>query len=302
MNSKAVLRSLAVLTAATMVGSASACSVCIAHALGSAIHAIGAQTLHKGGTVVGVSFTSFSKDQDGEDAGTTEGHRQAEYDLHILHGLNDQWMLRADVPYIFKRLTMTGESPTDTQGLGDITLGATYQIKPKVQDKVLFAATFDLKLPTGANNLKDSNGDPLEAHSQIGTGSMDFSVGLLATSELKNGDLVFGGLSTRFNGANREGYRYGNVVFYNLGYSHKLNDKSSLVLELNGRVAGKDRTETGDRDENSGGHFGYLSLSYRHSLGKDYGLVGTYQLPVIRSLNGSQRESGLLTIGVFKKI
>lgn len=165
---------------------------------------------------------------------------------------------------------------------------------------MLFAATFDLKLPTGANNLKDINGNPLEAHSQIETGSTDFSVGLIATSELKGGDLAFGGLSTRINGANREGYQYGNVVFYYLGYSNKLNNKSSIVRELNGRVAGKDRTETGNRDENSGGHFGYLSLSYRQSLGKDYGLVGTYQLPVIRSLNGSQREYGLLTIGVYK--
>lgn len=111
-----ISRSLTVIAAATRVGSASACSVCIAHALGSAIHAIGAQTLHKGGTVVGVSFTSFTKDQNGEDPGTTEGHRQTEYDLHILHGLNDQWMLRANVPYIFKRLTMTGEGPINTQG------------------------------------------------------------------------------------------------------------------------------------------------------------------------------------------
>lgn len=285
-----------------IIGPASACSVCIAHAFGSAIHAVGSQTLHKGGTVIGVSFTSFFKDQNGEDAGTTEGHRQSEYDFHMHHGLNDQWMLRANVPFVYKRLTMTGEEAINTQGIGDITLGATYQVKPKMDDKVLLSAMFDLKLPTGANSIKSASGERLEEHSQIGTGSTDFSVGLVATSELKSGDLVFAGLSTRFNGKNREGYRYGNVVFYNLGYSHKTSDSGSFVLELNGRFAGKDRTEDGSKDENSGGHFGYLSFSYRQSLAKDYGLVGTYQLPVFRSLNGSQRESGLLTLGVYKRL
>lgn len=287
---------------AVAAASANACSVCIAHALGSAIHSIGAQTLHKGGTVVGISFTTFNKSQDGEEPDTTESHRQSEYDIRFLHGLNEQWMLRADVPYIFKRLSMTDEEPTDTKGLGDITLGATYQVKPRVGDKVLFAATFDLKLPTGANNLKDGDGERLEEHSQIGTGSTDFSIGVLATSELKSGNLVFGGLRARFNGENGEGYRYGNVLFYNLGYSHKLSEKGSIVFELNGRIASKDKPEGGGSDENSGGHFGYLSLSYRQSYGKDLGFVGTYQIPVIRSLNGSQSESGLLTIGVFKKL
>lgn len=295
---------LATITLASFIltGDAWACSVCIAHAFGSAIHAIGAQTIHNGGTVVGVSFTSFSKDQDGEDPGTTEGHRQSEYDLHILHGLNDQWMLRADIPFVFKRLTMTGEAPTDTRGLGDISLGATYQIKPSNRDKVLFATNFDLKLPTGANRIKDSSGNVLEAHSQVGTGSTDITIGVVATGDLKNGDLLFAGLSSRINGSNREGYRYGNVLFYNLGYSHKLSSNSSMVFEFNGRFANKDRTEDGSKDENSGGHFGYLSISYRQSLSKEYGLIGTYQLPVIRSLNGSQRESGLLTIGLYKRL
>jgi hypothetical protein len=197
---------------------------------------------------------------------------------------------------------MTGESSIDTQGLGDVSLGATYQVKPRLRDKVLLATTLDLKLPTGANNLKDAIGERLEAHSQVGTGSTDFSLGLVATCELKSGDLAFGGLSTRINGSNGHGYRYGNTVFYNVGYSRKVSTEGSAVLELNGRVAGKDRPEGGGADDDSGGHFGYLSLSYRHSLARDYGLVGTYQLPIIRSLNGSQRESGLLSLGIYRKL
>lgn len=278
-----------------------ACSVCIAHAFGAAIHAVGSQTLHKGSTVIGVSYSAFSKSQAGEDPGSSESHHQSEIALDILHGLTDEWMLRGNIPYVFKSLEETGEEKVETKGLGDITLGATYQVKPKPNDKVLLAATFDLKLPTGKNN-EIRAGERLEEHSQIGTGSTDFSVGLLATMEDRGRGLWFAGLRGRWNGKNGDGYRYGNAVFYNVGYSRTLSPVSSLVFELNGRFAAKDRTGDGDLDENSGGHFGYLSLSYRQHVGKEFGFVASYQIPVIRRLNGTQTETGLLNIGVFRRV
>lgn len=284
------------------VASASqACSVCIAHALGAAIHAIGSQTLPKGTTIVGLSYTSFSKSQAGETVGTTESHHHTEMDIEVMHGLNDNTMIRLSMPYVYKSLAMTGDPTVLTQGLGDITLGATYQLKPKSTDKVLLAFTTDVKFATGANNLKDTLGDRLEEHSQLGTGSTDFALGVVGTSEVGKG-MAFAGLNYRMNGANSSGYRYGKTFFYNVGYSHPLDSNKSLVIELNGRVAAKDKMEDGTPDENSGGHFGYLSLSYRQSFGHDMGFVGAYQIPVIRNLNGTQSESGLLTIGIFKKL
>lgn len=280
---------------------AQACSVCIAHAFGAAIHAVGSQTLHKGSTVVGISYSAFSKSQAGEDPGSRESHHQSEISLDVLHGLNDQWMLRANLPYVFKSLEETGEEKVETRGLGDITVGATYQVKPKPNDRVLLAATADLKLPTGKNS-EAREGERLEEHSQVGTGSTDFSLGLLATMEDRGRGLWFAGLRGRWNGKNGDGYRYGNALFYNVGYSRTLTPESSLVFELNGRFAGKDHTGDGDVDENSGGHFGYLSLSYRRQVGREFGFVASYQIPVVRRLNGTQTETGLLHIGVFRKV
>ena len=298
-----VVRKCALVLAALLATSATqACSVCIAHAFGAGIHAIGSQTLHKGATVVGISYTTFSKSQAGEDPGTTESHDQHEIGLDVLHSLNDQLMLRANVPYVVKQLSMTGEEDINMRGLGDITLGAKYQFKPRPADKVLLSASFDLKLPTGQNNLKDAVGDRLEEHSQLGTGSTDFSLGLVATMEDPGKGLWFAGLRGRWNGKNKEDYRYGNALFYNIGYSKTLDPGAAVIFELNGRFAGKDRTESGEKDENSGGHFGYLSLSYRRDIGKELGFVAAYQIPVFRRLNGSQSESGLLTIGFFRKV
>jgi hypothetical protein len=294
-------RTIALAALVGMANSSFACSVCIAHALGSAIHAIGSQTLPKGATIVGVTYSSFSKSQAGNVVGTTESHRQTQMDFDVMHGISDSWMLRLSMPYVYKSLVATGEDPVNTNGFGDISVGATYQLKPRDRDKVLLAFTSDVKLATGANNLKDSLGARMDEHTQLGTGSTDYALGAIATTELANG-MAFAGLQFRVNGANSTGYRYGNALFYNLGYSHRIDPKRSFVLELNGRYASKDKLEDGSHDDNTGGHFGYLSASYRQSLDENMGVVGTYQIPIIRNLNGTQSESGLLTIGIFRKI
>ncbi len=280
---------------------ASACSVCIAHPIGAGLQALGAQTLHKGSVVIGLSYTAFSKSQAGDLPGTTERHRQGETMLDVMKGLDDRWMLRASVPFLTKRMDMTGDPTVNTQGLGDITLGGTYQIPSGLKDKILFATSLDVKLPTGRNGQTDGLGSRLDEHSQIGTGSTDFSLGLLATYEDIQHQLWFAGLRVRWNGRNGTGYHYGNVLFYNVGFSHDLDPASSFVTELNGRFAAKDRMDTGDLDENSGGHLGYLSLSYRRNLGPATGLIASYQIPVLRNLNGTQSESGLITIGIYTR-
>jgi hypothetical protein len=279
---------------------AMACSVCIAHAMGAAFHAIGAQTMPKGTTVVGVSYSAFSKSQDGEMANTRESHRQSEFDFEVMHSLSDSLTLRASVPYVFKTLEMTGEESVRTRGIGDATVGLRFQVHPGLNDKALFALTGDFKLPTGANGLSDGQGNRLEEHSQVGTGSRDFSLGAEMTSPAQGG-LAFASVRYRFNGTNADDYHYGDTWFYNLGYVRHLDPSSDLVLELNGRVAKMD-SDGGVSDENSGGHFGYFSASYRKTLGDNFGVVCTYQIPVIKRLNGTQTESGLLTIGIFKRV
>jgi hypothetical protein len=298
---KQVTRTLAASVVTVLASSSQACSVCIAHAIGAGLQAVGAQILHKNSIVVGISYTSFSKSQDVESLGTKEKHDHNQVTLDVMKGLNDQWMLRASVPYVSKRLSVTGESPIDTNGLGDISIGATYQIKPKLTDKVLFATMFDLKLPTGRNGMTDALGDRMEEHTQLGTGSKDFSLGLLATTEDHEKNLWFASLTERWNGRNGTGYHYGNTMFYSAGVSKELNPESSIVLELNGRLAARDRTDLGILDSDSGGHFGYASVSYRRNLAPTTGLVASYQIPVIRNLNGIQTESGLLTIGIYAR-
>ena len=72
------------------------------------------------------------------------------------------------------------------------------------------------------------------------------------------------------------------------------------MLEFNGRIADKDRTQDGSDDPSSGGHLGYLSLSYRHGLKGNMGIIATVQVPVWKQLNGTQDEKTLVSVSLTK--
>lgn len=306
------MKRLAIIAALCAVaGQASACSVCIANALGAGLAAIGAQTLPKGMAVWGVSYFSFTKSQiamaEEEEgthpmfaAGPREVHLQSQYNLDVAYGISNLLMVQATVPYVTRSLQAPDSAPVNTEGLGDCTLGLTWQMPPRWGDKALIAFTGEVKFATGQNSMRGSDGNLLEEHSQIGTGSTDYTLGVRATSEVGRG-LAFAGLRYRANGENGRGFRYGNVTFYNVGYSMTLDEQSSLILEFTGRIADRDRVGDGTKDPESGGHLGFLSLSARRSLGGGLGLIASYQTPLVRKLNGTQSESSMFTLGLTGK-
>src|SRR5205814_2699204 len=134
---------------------------------------------------------------------------------------------------------------------------------------------------------RDEIGSFKEQHLQVGTGSTDFIGGIELTLEGRGpGEMWIGGLRGRVNGSNGRGFQYGNVIFYDVGYVHPVGREGAAVLEFNGRIADKDRMEDGSDDPSSGGHLGYLSLSYRHGLKGNMGIIATVQVPVWKQLNG----------------
>lgn len=316
--SRRLSRACGILAAACALAAcrpASACSVCIAHALSAALHGIGAQTLGQHRLIVGISYTAFSKSNAGDTPGDTEHEDFSEVSLDLSYGLSDRVTVRGYVPYVSKRVQMFHEPlPYNSQGiesfadpaqhssgLGDAVLGVTYQLPPALKAKFLTAFSLDLKLPTGDNHMKTDTGALKEQHLQLGSGSIDVSPGVSVTWEGKHpGEIGYAGLRYRLNGTNNRAFRYGNTFFYNLGWMRPVNARTAFALEFNGRIANKDHQSNGTVDENSGGHLGYLSFSWRQDLGKDFGLIATYQQPVWKQLNGTQDEKPLFSISLSK--
>src|SRR5579884_3392392 len=286
---------------ALSTGSARACSVCIAHAIGAALQRIGAQTFPRGTFVAGVSYLTFGKSSAGDDPGTLENEIYHQTSLDLSYGMTDRLLLQASLPFVNKHIQATGQPAATANGLGDMSFGAVYQLPPSPHRKMLAAFNLDLKLPTGKNDLRDAAGNLKDQHLQPGTGSADVSAGVNFTWEGKRpGSLWFTGLGIRRNGSNSRGYHFGNVLFYNFGYARPVDRSSALVLEFDGRIAGKDRQEDGTLDSNSGGHLGYLALSYRRNLVYGIGLIASYQFPVLSHLNGVQKERPLFSLSLSR--
>ncbi len=276
---------------------AQACSVCIAHMLGAALHGIGAQTLPKGSLVVGTTYLGLSKSNAGEEPGTREFETYREASVGLAYGLSDRIMLGMAVPYVWKSIEADGVTDK-AAGLGDATIGVTFQQAPKVDAPLLTAFTVAVKLPTGSDSRRDGEGNLLEQHLQPGTGSTDLSLGVSFTKETGGfgSPLLYGGLSARLNGRNTRSYQFGNVLFYNLGYSHPFGEKGNASVELLGRFAAKDHTEDGSLDENSGGHLMYLGLSVTTPIAKSVTLGASWQVPILQRLFGDQTERGVFSV------
>jgi hypothetical protein len=272
-----------------------ACSVCIAHAIGAALHGIGSQTLMRGTKVLSIGFIGFDKTNAAEGGGSLEHEHYRQLSLDALYGLTDETTLTASVPYVLKSI-----DGARTMGVGDASIGFIHQLKPSEKSKFLLAFNGSVKIPTGPNNLRDSGGTVRDEHEQLGTGSTDLSLGVSATAEGPKHSLIFAEISGRWNGTNSRHFHYGNAVFYDLGFSHPLEGSSAVVFEINGRVAGRDRSSDGTLDDESGGHLMYFSVSYRRGIGKDLGLIATVQQPILQRLNGSQHEGSVISVSLSR--
>ena len=87
-------------------------------------------------------------------------------------------------------------------------------------------------------------------------------------------------------------------MLFNLGVARTLHPDWQAAVELNGRSAGRDRTEEGSRDPNSGGTLLYVAPGLRWAGLRPLALDLTVQVPIAQALNGIQTEktTGRLSI------
>jgi hypothetical protein len=202
-------------------------------------------------------------------------------------------VLQVEVPYfIFKyHYDATGARDDNAQGLGDVTLGARYEVlRVGLDARHVVALTGTLKTPTGANN-RHLPGEEPDEHLQLGTGSWD---GLVGASYLYGMQpwTLYANATGRMNSSNSRGFRYGDAVFGTLGARRNFLESGRLIasLEAQGRYAGKDHFADDSTDPDTGGFIGYAAGSIGYALTSDLLLRAFVQVPVIKDLNGVQGE------------
>ncbi len=134
------------------------------------------------------------------------------------------------------------------------------------------------------------DGTRLDEHLQTGTGAWSGTAGVDFAWPAP-GVLLEANLHGRMNGANAGGYRYGNVVLFDVGGTTRMAGAWQWVARVDGRVAAEDRVDAvGTHDPNSGGAILYAAPGARW-----FGATGLVfdlgvQVPIAQALDGVQKE------------
>jgi len=311
----AVLLAVACLAAAAASHPVSACSIC--RCGDPAFNALGLNIYSSNSFRIAFDWDRFDKTQGSSEGG--DGARESvlenRFTAAISYTPSDALTLVARVPYTTRELTTepgAGDATALDEDHGERTTGRGLS-DPELYALVrVWAAPFvgglgrrawvgvqlGVKTPWGENHLRE-NGERLDEHVQPGTGSTDWIAGVAGVYVLDPVSSLFGSLQHRGTGSNDFGYRYGTVSLANLGYERKLGSRVDAVLELNGRHAGKERVDAdGALDPNTGGRLLYLSPKVVLNLSGSLVARVSAQIPVAKSLNGSQTERTVWGVGL----
>jgi len=221
--------------------------------------------------------------------------------IDIVYAAIHDFSLIATIPYVTKSFRFTDASgnrqEVTSTGFGDVPVLGVYRFLRKdwLGGSLQLAAVGGLKLPTGSDAERDERlrpllgTDRLPSELQPGSGSVDFLFGLPAMLSLKwftfYGDVLY-----KVNSEAND-VRFGNVLRYDLAVDYRrlslFGRDLFLVLELNGLLQER-ATRNGQRVEDSGGHFLFLSPGLQLFPTPTLLLETSIQIPVVRRNFGTQ--------------
>jgi hypothetical protein len=179
-------------------------------------------------------------------------------------------------------------------GMGDFVFLLRYKalVEHAMESTTILSFTAGTRLPTGRTTGRDSQGELLDAHMQLGTGSTDILGGVSGFFAVDRTALIMNLLgSIVTDGAN--GHRFGDNLNYDLSVRFRVYpaeyDETQFfaTLGMNGEWRGRERQD-GIADDNSGGNVTYLTPGFQIYFSPVLSFEASYQYPIIHALNGEQ--------------
>jgi uncharacterized coiled-coil protein SlyX len=222
--------------------------------------------------------------------------------LDLRYGLTSRLELEARVPYVWSddRATVLSQGPNGSatqslylqdSGIGDIELGARYQINNGLEDWPIFVGNARVKLDTGMGPFdikRDAAGIAQEV--ALGSGFMGFSGGF---SVLKVTDpaVLFGSVNYVYNLPKDINQTIGNVfvgevdpsntINANLGFGFAINPDFSFSLGYSHSYVMPQTTMLGTtRQETTSLQVGALTMGMAYRLGNNTSLNGNFEFGV----------------------
>jgi hypothetical protein len=182
----------------------------------------------------------------------------------------------------------------DEYGVGDVAVLGRFKavMEHSEESTTILSLAAGMKLATGRTDGKDSEGELLDAHVQLGTGSTDFLAGLSGFLAWDRTALIanlLGGITTK--GAN--GHQFGNNLNYDLSARYRVypSDYEGIqffaTLGINGEWRGKE-LQDGTEVEDSGGNVTYVAPGIQIFFSPAISFEAVYQYPFLHGLHGHQ--------------
>lgn len=159
--------------------------------------------------------------------------------LGVMYAPSDKLTLMAMLPYTSISMdhirNMDGLAfTTESSGIGDVKLAATYGLFAKPGADFLF--NFAVNAPTGSIDETDNTTDPNDAHlpypMQLGSGTWDFTPGLTYVQTYESWSWGAQGLYTFRTGTNDNGYTLGDELNATVWAAKQVVKSTSLSFRL----------------------------------------------------------------------
>ena len=215
--------------------------------------------------------------------------------------------LSVAIPYVSRdhlHLEKGNPESWDLRGTGDIVLQARWKAlsrKPLTHSGLWLIG--GVKLPTGADDLHNDEGEVAELPVQPGSGSVDGIAGVSYQSGFTARSLTSGAMGNyavmpwfvtatyTFRGGATHGYRLGNELQLNAGSVYTLGRRLDLLAQLNTRIRGRDRIDDEPEEEAfTGGTYVYATPGLRFSM-KRAAVYALVQIPLYQHVNKIQLTS-----------
>jgi hypothetical protein len=191
------------------------------------------------------------------------------------------------------------DSTGDATGLGDVSVLGRYTLfaRHTLATSTLVAGVAGIKFSTGSTDQHNDQGEFLDSHLQLGTGSTDMLLGLSATHALGRYTLS-ANLLAAFPGKGETGdtsHKFGTSVNYDITGKYRLtpsvigasSNQWFASLGVNGEYRRHEKLG-GEKLDDTGGQTIYLTPGIQYVAGSHWVLEGAYQYAVFHDLNETQ--------------
>lgn len=225
-----------------------------------------------------------------------ETHLTQQYSVY--YSLSSRVTISGVVPVAKRHSEISSDNGTtitgDQFGLADVSLLLRYKpfVLHGMESTTIVSAAAGVKLPTGKTGGRDSEGDLLDAHIQLGTGSTDALAGV--SGFYSEGRTAFiGNLLGAITSKGAHGHQFGNSLNYDASMRYNLNPDEYesaqffATVSITGEWRGME-SQDGVTDENSGGNVTYLAPGVQILFTPEITFEGQFQYPIVHGLHGEQ--------------